>query len=94
MRVTTTRKITFSEGIMLEIDTYEITGLSLLGGLVSPSFHSLISLEDIYEQIVNGGGNIWVRGHREFQDNYGNNIGEPEDYEPLDSEVMSVEVFG
>ena len=94
MRVTVTRKITAKAGTILNIDTYDISGLSLSGGLVSPSFASLISLEDIHEQIVNGNESIWVKGAREFKDSYGQNIDALEIGDIWGSEVVGIEVFG
>lgn len=93
MRVTTTRRITAGAVVMFEIDTYDIGALSLSGCIMSPGDSSYLSLEDIYEQIINGGE--WVKGHLQAtqKDADGVDIYAELDGEQLD-EVVSVEVFG
>ena len=96
MRVTTTRRITAGAVVMFEIDTYDIGALTLCGGLVSSNFPSVVSLEDIYEQIVNAADGVWVKGHLQAtqKDANGADIYADLDGGPRAYEVYSVEVFG
>ena len=78
---------------MFEIDTYEIFGIPLVGGLVSSDFPSVVSLEDVYEHVIEYGE--WVKGHLEATqfDADGVGIYADLDGEQLD-EVVKIEVFG
>ena len=93
MRVQITRRITHGAVVMHEIDTYEIFGIPLVGGLVSSDFPSVVSLEDIYEHVIEYGE--WVKGHLDATqfDSDGVGIYAELDGTQLD-EVVKVEVFG
>ena len=93
MRVQVTRRITHGAVVMHEIDTYEIFGIPLVGGLVSSDFPSVVSLEDIYEHVVEYGE--WVKGHLEAmqKDESGNDIWAELDGEQ-ETAVIEIEIFG
>lgn len=77
---------------MYEIDVYEVASLDLDSGSCSLEVPSVVSLEDIYEQVTNG---EWIKGHLEATqfDSDGVGIYADLDGEQLD-EVVKVEVFG
>lgn len=93
MRVQVTRRITAGGVIMYDVDTYEIFGIPLVGGLVSSDVPSVVSLEDVYEHVVEYGE--WIKGHLDATqfDADGVGIYAELDGEQLD-EVVKIEVFG
>jgi hypothetical protein len=79
---------------MFEIDVYEVASLEMSNWSTAAAdvFSSVVSLEDIYEQVTNG---EWIKGHLEATqfDADGVGIYADLDGEQLD-EVVRVEVFG
>ncbi len=94
MRVKTTRRITHGTVIMFEIDVYEVASLEMSNWSTASAdvFSSVVSLEDIYEQVTNG---EWIKGHLDATqfDADGVGIYADLDGEQLD-EVVRIEVFG
>jgi hypothetical protein len=92
MRVQVTRRITAGAVVMFEIDVYEVASLDLDSGTCSLDVPSVVSLEDIYEQVTNG---EWIKGHLDATqfDADGVGIYADLDGDQLD-EVVRVEVFG
>jgi hypothetical protein len=94
MRVRTTRRITAGAVVMYEVDVYEVASLEMCNMATASAdvFSSVVSLEDIYEQVTNG---EWIKGHLEATqfDADGVGIYADLDGEQLD-EVVRVEVFG
>jgi hypothetical protein len=78
---------------MYDVDVYEVAGLDLDSGTCSFDVPSVVSLEDIYNQIVNNGD--WIKGHLEATqlDFDGVGIYADLDGDQLD-EVVKIEVFG
>lgn len=78
---------------MHEIDIYEIFGIPLIGGLVSSDFPSVVSLEDIYEHVIEYGE--WVKGHLEAtqKDDNGDDIWAELDGDQATA-VIEIEVYG
>jgi hypothetical protein len=79
---------------MFEIDVYEVASLEMcnMASAAADVFSSVVSLEDIYEQVTNG---EWIKGHLEATqfDADGVGIYADLDGEQLD-EVVRIEVFG
>ena len=94
MRVRTTRRITAGAVVMYVVDVYEVASLEMCNMATASAdvFSSVVSLEDIYEQVTNG---EWIKGHLEATqfDADGVGIYADLDGEQLD-EVVRVEVFG
>lgn len=81
--------------MMFDVDVYEVAALELCNWSTASSdvYSSVVSLEDIYEQIVNDGE--WIKGHLDATqfDADGVGIYAELDGEQLD-EVVKIEVFG
>jgi hypothetical protein len=79
---------------MFEIDVYEVASLEMSNWSTASAdvFSSVVSLEDIYEQVTNG---EWIKGHLDATqfDADGVGIYADLDGEQLD-EVVRIEVFG
>ena len=95
MRVQVTRRITAGGVMMFDVDVYEVAALELSNWSTASAdvYSSVVSLEDIYEQIVNDGE--WIKGHLDATqfDADGVGIYAELDGEQLD-EVVKIEVFG
>jgi len=94
MRVRTTRRITQGSVIMFDVDVYEVAALEMSNWSTASAdvFSSVVSLEDIYEQVTNG---EWIKGHLDATqfDSDGVGIYADLDGTQLD-EVVKIEVFG
>ena len=94
MRVRTTRRITQGTVIMFEIDVYEVASFEMCNMATASAdvFSSVVSLEDIYEQVTNG---EWIKGHLDATQFDADGVGI---YADLDGtqldEVVKIEVFG